>query len=96
MFLEVDPRMLHLPPSRSSGADPYKLQRQIIKFGASSVGMPPPWAYHGTDGFVMLYNGVTRATRIAKLNPGALIRIEVVGTLRKPVGQLPTIGDYLP
>jgi hypothetical protein len=44
----------------------------------------------------MVYNGVTRATRIGKLAPGATIRIEVVGTLRRPVGHLPTIGDRLP
>ena len=44
----------------------------------------------------MLYNGVTRATRIAKLAPGRLIRVEVVGTLADPVGHLPTIGDLIP
>jgi len=96
LILEVDPRTLHLPPSRRFGADPYKLQRQIVRFGAGSVGMPPPWAYRGSDGALMLYNGVTRATRIAKLNPGVSIRIEVVGTVRGPVGQLPTIGETLP
>ncbi len=95
-IVEVDPLTLHLPPSRSSGADPYKLQRQIAKFGTSGAGMPPPWVYRGTDGLLMLYNGVTRATRIAKLAPGAAIRVEVVGTLRGPVGQQPTVGDLLP
>jgi len=96
LIVEVDPRTLHLPPSRSSGADPYKLQRQIAKFGASGVGMPPPWVYQGTDDLLMLYNGVTRATRIARLAPGVSIRLEVVGTLRGPVGQQPTVGDLLP
>jgi hypothetical protein len=43
----------------------------------------------------MLYNGVTRAVRIAKLLPGMLIRVEVVGTLRSAVGHLPTIGELL-
>jgi hypothetical protein len=95
-IVEVDPRTLHLPPSRSSGADPYKLQRQIARFGASSVGMRAPWAYRGTDGLLMLYNGVTPATRIARLAPGATIRVEVVGDLRGPVGHLPTVGDLLP
>lgn len=96
LIVDVDPQTLHLPPSRLSGADPSKLQRQIARFGASRVGMPPPWAYRGTDGALMVYNGVTRATRIAKLVPGATIRVEVVGTLRGPVGHLPTIGDLLP
>ena len=59
-------------------------------------GMPPPWVYEGSDGVLMLYNGVTRATRIAKLAPGALIRIEVGDTLCSPVGHLPTIRELLP
>ena len=95
-FLDVDPRSLHVPPSRTSGADPFKLQTQIARHGASVVGMPPPWVYEGTDGELMLSNGVTRATRAAKLAPGTLIRVEVVGKLKVPVGNLPTIGDFLP
>jgi hypothetical protein len=95
-FLDVDPRTLHVPPSRSTGADPYKLQRQIAQFGASTSGMPAPWVYRGSDGELQLYNGVTRATRIATLSPGTLIRVEVVGDLAAPVGNLPTIGDLLP
>jgi hypothetical protein len=96
VVVEVDPRTLHVPPSRLSGADPYKLNRQIAQYGGSMIGMPEPWAYRGADGEIMLYNGVTRATRIAKLSPGATIRVLVVGTLRKPVGSLPTIGSFLP
>lgn len=95
-LLDVDPRTLHVPPSRMSGADPYKLHRQIAKFGASTAGMPAPWAYRGSDGELQLYNGVTRATRIAKLSPGTSIRVEVVGTLAAAVKHLPTIGDSLP
>jgi hypothetical protein len=37
--------------------------------------------HKGADGIVLLYNGVTRATRIAKLTPGTLIRVEVIGKL---------------
>jgi hypothetical protein len=95
-ILDIDPRLLHVPPSRKSGADPFKLHRQIARFGASTVGVPAPWAYRGSDGALQLYNGVTRATRIANLSPGTLIRIEVVGTLAAPVGNLPTIGELLP
>ena len=69
-FRDVDPRELRAPPSRPNGADPVKLQRQIARFGASSVGMPPLIVYEGTDGVLVVYNGVTRATRIAKLAPG--------------------------
>ncbi|HWE35013.1 MAG TPA: hypothetical protein VG406_00460 [Isosphaeraceae bacterium] len=44
----------------------------------------------------MLSDGVTRATRIAKLSPGTTIRVEVVRTLRVPLGHFPTIGATLP
>ena len=44
----------------------------------------------------MLFNGVTRATCIAKLSPLTFIRVEVVGNLGGAVGHLPTIGDLLP
>src|ERR1700745_777286 len=82
-FSEANPRQLRVPPSRRQGADPAKLARQISLFGRSAVGMPPPWVYEGTDGVLVLYNGVTRATRIAKLAPGTLIRVEVIGKLPK-------------
>lgn len=49
-FIDVDPATLHLPPSRSQGADPEKLHRQIARFGASNEGMPPAWVYQGSDG----------------------------------------------
>ena len=95
-FRDVDPRTLRVPSSRPTGADPYKLQRQIAKFGASAAGMPPPWVYEGTDGELVLFNGVTRATRMAKLAPGTLIRVEVIGQHRTACGILPKIGDFLP
>src|SRR5437763_17121650 len=66
VFRDVDPRELRVPPSRPGGADLIKLQRQIARFGALSVGMPPLIVYEGTDGVLVVYNGVTRATRIAK------------------------------
>ncbi len=44
----------------------------------------------------MLYNGVTRATRIAKLAPGTLMRVEVIGKLPKAFASDPKIGDLLP
>ena len=95
-YLDVNPRTLRLPGSRLGGADPYKLQRQIAAFGASQAGMPPPWVYRGSDGELMLSDGVTRATRIAKLSPAQTIRIEVVRTVNVPLGRFPTIGDTLP
>jgi hypothetical protein len=95
-FRDVDPGELRVPPSRRQGADPGKLARQISLFGRSAVGMPSPWVYEGSDGVLVLYNGVTRATRIAKLAPGTLVRVEVIGKLPKADAAEPKIGDVLP
>jgi len=95
-FRDVDPRTLRVPSSRPSGVDPIKLTRQLSKHGTSNDGMPPPWVYEGTDGELVIFNGVTRATRIAKFAPGKLIRVEVVGKINKAFGSLPTVGDLLP
>jgi hypothetical protein len=43
----------------------------------------------------VIYNGVTRATRVAKLAPGTLVRVEVIGRLRRAFGADPKIGDLL-
>ncbi len=92
-FLNVDPATLHLPGSRRSGADPYKLQRQITKHGMSIVGMPPLEVSRGTDGEFVINNGVTRATRAARFLPGVLVTVEVIDTLPIPVAKFPTIGE---
>ena len=94
-FRDVDPRELRVPPSRP-GADPAKLQQPIARYGASAVGMPPLVVYEASDGALVVYNGVTRATRIAKLAPGTLVRVEVYGRLRRAFESEPTIGDVLP
>jgi hypothetical protein len=96
LFLDVDPRTLHVPTSRLAGADPLKLQRQIGRFGQSMYGMPPLEVSRGTDGEMMLNDGVTRATRIAMLCRSALVRVEVIDDLPASVGHLPTIGDLVP
>ena len=58
--------------------------------------MPTLLAYRGSDGELMVYYGVTRATRVARLLPGVTVRVEVMRTIARPVGHLPTIGDKLP
>ena len=96
LFLDVDPRTLHLPTSRRTGADPFKLQRQVAKFGNATHGMPVIEVSRGSDGELMINNGVTRATRVAKLLPETLVRVEVIDDLPAPVGHLPKIGDMIP
>ncbi len=94
-YLSVDPASLHLPGSRRDGADPLKLQRQLSRYGKSIVGMPPLEVKRGSDGELVIYDGVTRATRVAKYLPGEIILVEVTGDLNGPVGSLPTVGDKL-
>ncbi len=95
-FRDVDPRELRVPASRRGGADPYKLQLQISRFGASTTGMPPIWVFECSDGVFLITNGVTRACRVAKLAPGQLVRVEVVGRLGRPHASDPRIGDLVP
>ena len=94
-FFDVDPATLHLPHERRDGADPAKLHRQIARHGKSLVGMPPVLVYRGSDGELMLSDGVTRATRAAKLCPGSVISAELLGDLPHPVGHLPTVKEKL-
>jgi hypothetical protein len=96
-FVEVDPRVLRLPPSRIAGADPTKLQRQIAKHGKAIDGMPPIWVHRGKDGELMVIDGVTRATRIAKLVPGQKVPVEVTKEIpNKDFTKLPTVEEKLP
>ena len=79
MFFDVDPATLRLRRERIDGADPGKLQRQIARHGRSLAGMPRVLVYRGTDGELVLSDGVTRATRAAKLCPGSVIPAELLG-----------------
>jgi hypothetical protein len=94
-FLQVDPATLHLPSSRRDGADPVKLHRQMAQYGQSLAGMTPLEVKRGSDNELVIYDGVTRATRAAKYVPGVLVPVEVTGSLPVPVGGLPTIGEKL-
>jgi hypothetical protein len=80
-FIDVDPGELYLPPSRRQGADPGKLARQISKHGSAVDGMPPLELIRGKDGHLRINDGVTRATRAAKLRPGELLLAEVIQNL---------------
>ncbi len=90
----VDPRDLRPPASRPA-ADPIKLARQFKRFGSSIEGMPPIVVMEASDGVLVVYNGMTRATRVAKLAPGTLVPVEVIGGLRKAHRGDPSIGDQL-
>ena len=95
-ILEVDPTALHLPWTRWSGADPAKLQRQISRYGLSTDGMPLIEVYRCRDGVLLIDDGVTRATRVAKLLPGQTVKVLVKGRLPVPRNHFPTVGARLP
>lgn len=55
--------------------------------------LPPLEVKRGTDGELVIYDGVTRATRAAKYVPGAKVPVEVTGTLQAAVAKLPRVGE---
>jgi len=52
--------------------------------------------YRAIDGELVIYDGVTRATRVAKLLPGQTVPVEVIGDLSSPGRPHPTVGERLP
>ena len=96
VFITIDPKVLRVTPARPHGADPRKLQRQIAIYGKGMTGMPAIVVYRGVDGALVIYDGVTRATRAAKLNPGMMVPVEIAGDSKERGLNLPTIGDLLP
>ncbi len=95
-FIDVDPGELYLPPSRSKGADPVKLARQIAKHKNSLSGMPPLQLTRGKDGHLRINDAVTRATRAAKLAHGKLVPAEIIHVLpRLDVTRMPKVKDTL-
>lgn len=96
-FITVDPGELYLPPSRSQGADPGKLAQQIARYGNSLDGMPVLQVVRGQGGHLRINDGVTRATRAAKLRPGEMVVAEVIDDLPKlNVTRTPRVKDVLP
>jgi hypothetical protein len=96
-YLDLDPRTLRLPSGRVSGADPIKFTRQLSRHGTSTQGMPPLLVVRGKAGELQIYDGVTRATRVAKFLPGQTVRVEVIDEdFNQAFSKLPTIGDRLP
>jgi len=96
-YVLVDPGDLYLPPSRAQGADPVKLARQIARYGLSLEGMPVLQVVRGQGGNLRINDGVTRATRAAKLRPGARVMAEIIDELPKlNVTRTPRVKDVVP
>jgi hypothetical protein len=92
---EVDPCELRLPPSRASGAEPWKLHQQIRQFGSSKDGISPIFVYEHPNGLLEISDGAARATRIAKLAPGETVPVVVIGRYRRSRASSPCARDRL-
>ena len=57
--------------------------------------MPPIFVYEDPDGVLEVSDGVTRATRIAKLAPGETVPVVVIGTYKRSRANSPTVKDRL-
>lgn len=95
-LVEVDPATLKLPGGRSDGADPGRLQRQIARFGKSIDQMPTIQVSRDSKGNLVINDGVTRATRVAKLLPNQRLIVEVIDHLLVDLSDLPAVGDRMP
>lgn len=93
----VDPRTLFLPPSRGEGADLVKLHDQKRRFRESSEGMPPIEVHEDPVGELVIYDGATRAFRMAEA--GKLVPTVVSRKLTREIAKLPIklsrVGDAM-
>jgi hypothetical protein len=93
VFADVDPRTLRLPFPRQDGADLFELALQTARHGSSVTGMPTILVARGTDGELVIVDGVTRAMRVADLFSGTLVHVETIDDLPRPVGAFPSVGS---
>jgi hypothetical protein len=57
--------------------------------------MPAILVYEDRDGNLEIMDGVTRATRIAKLAPGTLVRVVIIGRYRRSRAGSPKVKDLI-
>lgn len=96
VYRDVDPRTLFLSTQRLTGVCPVKLHRQIVLYGSSVGGMPPLEVEEDPDGRLRIRDGMTWATRVAKLCPGMTVRVAIVEQLKRPIRNRTTIAEVLP
>lgn len=92
----VLPGGLHVPPERVDGADPMKLQDQYNEHGSDLSQIPPLEIIEAANGALVIYNGVTRATRSYMVDPTRVVPIIITSSLPgADAGHLPTIEQTL-
>ena len=57
--------------------------------------MPPLFVFEDPDGVLEITDGVTRATRLAKLAPGETVPVLVVGRYRRSRASSPRVRDQI-
>ena len=57
--------------------------------------MPPLLVYEDPDGILEIFDGVTRATRIARLSAGETVPVIVIGRYRRGRASSPCVRDRL-
>jgi hypothetical protein len=91
----IPPNSGFLPPASRGRTHTNFIGKSICSEHLSIDGMPPVLVYEGSDGFLEIFDGVTRATRIAKFSPGVEIVVEIIGKLRQPRAHYPRVGDRI-
>ncbi|MFI5458006.1 MAG: hypothetical protein ACHRXM_21410, partial [Isosphaerales bacterium] len=77
------------PSVRRRGGDPSGARRPAPNSGGIASWLLFP-------GELIVYDGVTRATWVAKLLPGQTVPVEVIGDVPSPGARFPTVGERLP
>ena len=78
---EVDPGELRLPPSRASGADPWKLHQQIRQLGSSRKRDAPDPCTRNRDGILEISDGVDPYHPDRQAGTGQTVPIVVIGSI---------------
>lgn len=75
-----------------------EVRRMVVPphFPRAMTGMPRLVMYRAIDGEMILYEGVTRLTRVGKLLAGQTVSVEVIGSLSSTGARLPTVEERLP
>lgn len=90
------PGKLRVPPERVDGADPMKLQDQFNEYENNLSQLPPLEVIAAAGEALVIFNGVTRATRSYMVDPGRVVPIIITASYpNAEVGHLPTIEQLL-
>ena len=92
----VQPGSLHVPPERLDGADPMKLQDQYNEHQFNLSEMPPLEVIETAGGKLVIFNGVTRATRSYMIDPNRTVPVVITQSYPNAnTDRLPTIEQLL-